>query len=139
MLADILKYLPAIWSANSYIADIRKAVQSGTPIADVLATKAPQALALLRQIGAAVWPNLTPVHQTQAAAMAVYDQDYVKAVQRDLNKVMGSKLEADGYYGKETKAIAKAFQEKYGITPADGWVGPKTREVLTAQTTAKRA
>lgn len=32
-----------------------------------------------------------------------------------------------GYFGKLTKASAIAYQTKHGITPAEGYVGPKTR------------
>jgi peptidoglycan hydrolase-like protein with peptidoglycan-binding domain len=50
---------------------------------------------------------------------------HVKTIQRRLG------LKVDGWFGKQTKEAVKKFQrENPACGPADGWVGPKTWNVL---------
>lgn len=48
-------------------------------------------------------------------------------LQKFLNKILGTKLTADGDYGEKTVAAVKKFQKKYGLT-ADGEFGKKSLE-----------
>jgi peptidoglycan hydrolase-like protein with peptidoglycan-binding domain len=43
----------------------------------------------------------------------------------------GQKTVTSGYFGTQTQAAVVAFQTKYGISPAAGYVGPLTRTKLT--------
>jgi peptidoglycan hydrolase-like protein with peptidoglycan-binding domain len=47
------------------------------------------------------------------------------SLSRDKN--LHIKLKTDGKWGKSTKKAVIAFQEKYKLTPADGWVGKSTK------------
>jgi peptidoglycan hydrolase-like protein with peptidoglycan-binding domain len=47
------------------------------------------------------------------------------ALSRDKN--LNIKLKADGKWGEGTKKAVIAFQEKYKLAPADGWVGKSTK------------
>ena len=49
----------------------------------------------------------------------------VKKLQKDLNFVLGTKLEVDGDFGKNTLAALKTFQTKYKLT-VDGVYGSKS-------------
>ena len=53
----------------------------------------------------------------------------VERLQRFLNS-LGYKIKIDGIFGPETEAALKEFQEDYNIYPADGVLGPRTREVI---------
>ena len=50
----------------------------------------------------------------------------IKKLQKDLNFVLGTKLEVDGDFGKNTLAALKTFQTKYKLT-VDGVYGSKSK------------
>ncbi len=51
----------------------------------------------------------------------------VRALQAFLNRTLGLKLAVDGKWGKGTEQAAIRFQEQHHISPANGYVGRKTR------------
>ncbi len=51
---------------------------------------------------------------------------HVKYLQKDLNYVMKSGLDADGDFGTKTETALKSFQKKYGLT-VDGIYGKKSK------------
>ncbi|MEV6593626.1 peptidoglycan-binding protein [Streptomyces acidicola] len=55
----------------------------------------------------------------------------VKTLQQNLNKVMGTKLAADGDFGTATDKAVRDFQKKYGLT-VDGQYGPASAVVMKA-------
>lgn len=57
--------------------------------------------------------------------------DYVRWVQRSLNKIMGSGLAVDGISGPLTRAAIRAFQQSRKLA-VDGIVGPITEAALIA-------
>lgn len=80
-------------------------------------------------LGGLTWSQLATGRRPSIAPLVaktwldVHDTgDAVEDVQRDLNRVMGSKLTVDGYYGEGTKAAVESFQKKYGLT-VDGQFG----------------
>jgi len=56
----------------------------------------------------------------------------VKNLQIALNadKKLKLHLKADGKWGKKTKLAVEKFQKQYNITPAEGYVGTKTKRIL---------
>jgi peptidoglycan hydrolase-like protein with peptidoglycan-binding domain len=52
--------------------------------------------------------------------------DQVVKLQKCLNKIIGSDLDADGEFGPATEKAVRSFQKKYKLE-IDGIVGPKTR------------
>jgi peptidoglycan hydrolase-like protein with peptidoglycan-binding domain len=62
----------------------------------------------------------------------------VKALQQDLNKVMGSQLAVDGDFGPATKVAVETFQRKHGLT-ADGEYGPQSAAMMRAGLAGKGA
>ena len=57
--------------------------------------------------------------------------DYIRWVQRSLNRLIGSRLAVDGAIGRQTRDAVRAFQQRRGL-PADGVVGPATERALIA-------
>jgi len=60
----------------------------------------------------------------------------IKNLQRALNadKKIDVHLKVDGKWGEKTQKAVVAFQKAYGITPAKGYVGSKTKRVLAKTT-----
>ena len=60
------------------------------------------------------------------------NRDEIRNLQRVLNadKQLNVHLKVDGIWGKETQNAVAKFQKHYHITPAKGYVGPKTKRVL---------
>ncbi|MGK7915757.1 MAG: peptidoglycan-binding protein [Prochloraceae cyanobacterium] len=56
-------------------------------------------------------------------------KDYIKWVQRSLNRIMGIRLAVDGIRGSRTRNTIRAFQRRARIT-VDGKVGPQTERAL---------
>lgn len=87
---------------------------------------------IIRQIGAVLFPTLSPDEQFQAA-QTILDPVGVKKIQEKLNKLGADpKLVVDGIYGEATKAAAKVVQKKFGLEE-DGWVGRLTEAVIDAE------
>lgn len=72
--------------------------------------------------------NATPAPTVRTLKSGVKGDD-VKDLQKNLNTVMGAKLEVDGSFGPLTLAAVKNFQKKYGLE-VDGLFGPKSREAM---------
>jgi outer membrane protein OmpA-like peptidoglycan-associated protein len=51
--------------------------------------------------------------------------DFIRWVQRSLNKILGLRLKDDGITGAQTRSAIRTFQQRRGLT-VDGVVGPKT-------------
>jgi hypothetical protein len=60
------------------------------------------------------------------------NRDEVRNLQKVLNadKKLDVHLKVDGKWGEETHKAVVKFQKVYGITPAKGYVGPKTKRLL---------
>lgn len=57
--------------------------------------------------------------------------DYLRWVQRSLNRVLGLLLRVDGQMGTQTRSAVRGFQQRRGLR-ADGNVGPQTERALVA-------
>jgi peptidoglycan hydrolase-like protein with peptidoglycan-binding domain len=78
----------------------------------------------------------TPVGDHWYSEFGYYSgNDYVPAIgafsyatieAQCLLNTMGANLVVDGYYGPNTQAAVRNFQNTYGIAPYDGLVGPVT-------------
>lgn len=62
----------------------------------------------------------------------------VRALQANLNTVMGSGLSVDGDFGPLTKAAVEAFQRRYGLA-VDGEYGPQSAAMMKAALAGKSA
>ena len=72
--------------------------------------------------------NLAGLRQAEA------EKDGVRWLQETLNKILKTRLKADGITGEKTRKAVKAFQRKYGLQ-VDGVAGSitkaKIREILS--------
>ena len=57
--------------------------------------------------------------------------EYIKWVQRSLNRILGLRLTEDGIIGSMTRSAIRDFQSRRGLTP-DGIVGARTEAALVA-------
>lgn len=57
--------------------------------------------------------------------------EYVRWVQRSLNRIMGLRLDVDGVIGPMTRSAIRGFQQRNGLL-VDGIVGPQTEGALIA-------
>ncbi len=69
------------------------------------------------------------IGNVKKVAAAEKSKDQVKALQSGLNKILGTKLIADGIYGEKTKEAVIAFQKKFKLQ-VDGVAGPRTMAKL---------
>jgi peptidoglycan hydrolase-like protein with peptidoglycan-binding domain len=126
----LLSLLPTILQAVELAQEITRDVKQNKSLENVVKItqeKGPQVADIFKQIGSTLFPNLGQTQQVAAAAVTL-DHENVKRIQMQLN-VLGAKLDADGYYGKLTKAAVVKFQGENGLT-TDGWVGPLTQAKL---------
>jgi peptidoglycan hydrolase-like protein with peptidoglycan-binding domain len=56
-------------------------------------------------------------------------RDYIRWVQKGLNKILGLRLVEDGILGPKTRSAVRSFQQKQGLL-VDGIVGPQTESAL---------
>src|SRR6188508_2818808 len=118
--STILGMLPLIMKAYS----LAKSIGGNTTIADLIKSKGPEVVDLIKEAGAEIFPDLNEQEQTQAGALR-FSPEVVSKVQSQLNK-LGAQLAIDGDYGRRTKEAVTAFQTKYKLD-ADGWAGPITQ------------
>lgn len=60
-------------------------------------------------------------------------RDYIRWVQRALNRILGLRLAVDGISGRNTRSAVRRFQQRYGRArhlAVDGVVGPQTERAL---------
>ena len=85
-----------------------------------------------RYSGAAAMPSTDGILRVNSIGNAV------KTLQGNLNKVMGSKLTVDGYFGSATETTLKAFQSRYRLE-VDGVYGPQSAAMMKAALAGKTA
>lgn len=87
-------------------------------------------------------PNPAPVGVGGTGAHGVPAHQDTLWIQQSLNKLFGrDEIDADGSYGRETRAFVKGFQEFAGVV-VDGFVGPQTIAAIENRlglTSAQRA
>lgn len=86
---------------------------------------------ILEQVGAQAFPEAAPAIHIVGAAVAAFDTNTTKWLQKSLNAYLGLTLAVDGVYGSNTKAAVKQAQQKLGIT-VDGLAGKITQGLLDA-------
>lgn len=89
------------------------------------------ALSVLEQIGALLFPKVSPALHIAAAAAATYDPNVTKWVQGAANRLVepSPKLAVDGVYGPLTRTAVEALQTKLGLS-VDGWAGQATQAAI---------
>ncbi len=122
LLIQIIGAIPAIktaWDAapKNSLGAVAKAVQTSLP---------PNLVNQLAEVGAQLFPKLSPELHAAAAALLVAHPNSTAYAQSALNLLQssgyfsfGAPLVVDGIWGKHTKAAIIAVQEKLGL-PATG-------------------
>jgi murein L,D-transpeptidase YcbB/YkuD len=111
---------------------IGAAIAAGVPIVKALtnAKASPDLIALLEQIGKAVFPALSGTDAQRAAGGMIFHTQLTRAMQVDLNRLGAAPpLDVDGIYGPATKQAVANFQTKHGLD-VDGWAGPVTTAAI---------
>jgi peptidoglycan hydrolase-like protein with peptidoglycan-binding domain len=81
--------------------------------------------------GRPAYGDAAPLPPTDGVLRQGSSGEAVKALQRNLNTVMGSGLTVDGDFGSLTKTAVTAFQRRYGIG-VDGEYGPQSAAMMKA-------
>jgi hypothetical protein len=134
---DWTKFLPIIFGLVDIIPKIQDAIRTGASPIDLIKKFIPEILPYLQQFGSSFFPQVTDPDKAISAAIDVLaDKDGTKWVQNSLNALgQTPPLEADGIYGKLTKAAVAAYQTKKGLK-VDGWSGPLTSAALAQDVAA---
>ena len=74
-------------------------------------------------------PSPSPLGKCPTLAEG-YHGGCVDQLQTELNADDGDNLPLDGTFGPATQEAVKVFQQKHGIVPAEGIVGPQTKAAL---------
>jgi len=92
---------------------------------------------MLTSIGASLFPSASEEIQLVGAAIASFDPNVVKWIQKTINTVaaagkltIDAPLVEDGVYGAKTKAAIEAFQTQFNLK-VDGVAGTITQAAMT--------
>jgi len=132
-----MDWLSIIQLAIQYGPTVKQIIDEATSN-DEIVTKigglAPTIGNLISTLGAQLFPHSTSALQTVGAAVAAFDPNTTKWLQKSLNSMLpGTNLVVDGIYGKATQAAVVALQTKLGLK-ADGIAGMVTRAAIQAAT-----
>lgn len=131
MLAVFTTFLPLILQVVTAIPAIQKAWESSTgnsiqAVATVVQALPPAITAQLAEVGAQLFPKLSPELHAAAAALIVAHPNNTAWTQSAINLLastgyitLAKPLTVDGVYGAHTQAAIIAVQTKMGL-PANG-------------------
>lgn len=87
---------------------------------------------MISGLGAQLFPKSSSALQTVGAAIAAFDPNTTKWLQKSLNSMLtpSPELDVDGIYGAKTQAAMVALQTKLGLLP-DGIAGKITQAAIT--------
>lgn len=87
---------------------------------------------MISGLGAQLFPKSSSALQTVGAAIAAFDPNTTKWLQKSLNSMLtpSPALDVDGIYGAKTQAAVVALQTKLGLLP-DGIAGKITQAAIT--------
>lgn len=124
-LAPTVKSILDVATGNASIVEKIKEVSA--PLAGILET-----------VGEALFPKAAPALRIAAGAMAAFDPDITKWIQKSLNLLLdpSPNLEVDGLYGPKTRAAVEQLQESLGLT-VDGWAGSITQAAIAGSLAKK--
>ncbi len=131
-----MDYIALIQLAIQYAPTIKQIIDEATSndeIVSKVTALAPTVGSLISDLGATLFPHSTKALQTVGAAVAAFDPNTTKWLQKSLNAMLSPSpnLLVDGIYGKATQAAVSALQTKLGLK-VDGIAGKITQAAIQA-------
>jgi murein L,D-transpeptidase YcbB/YkuD len=133
---NLVVLLPLLIQLVPTIQNILTGTSSNQVINASIKEQTPQdVVSALAQIGAQLFPKVSPGLQIVAAALAVYSNPSdIKKLQTSLNKLTkpSPNLQVDGVYGPNTRDAVEALQKQLGLK-VDGVAGEATQAAIAAE------
>lgn len=131
--ASILSYVQLAVQYGPIVKQIIDEATSNDEIVQKVEALAAPVGGMIANLGAQLFPKSSGALQTVGAAIAAFDPNTTKWLQKSLNTMLSPSpnLEVDGIYGAKTQAAVVALQTKLGLTP-DGIAGKITQAAINA-------
>lgn len=141
-----MDYLSIIQLAIQYGPLVKQIIDEATSNHDIstkVTSLAPTIGNVIADVGAKLFPHSTKDLQMVGGAIAAFDPNYAKWLQKSLNQMLALNppLVVDGIYGEKTRDAVVKLQTKLGLTQIDGIAGKITQAAINAalQTVTKAA
>lgn len=133
--ASILGYIQLAVQYGPTIKSIIDEATSNDEIVTKVTSLAPTVGSMVADLGAKLFPHSTSALQTVGAAIAAFDPNTTKWLQKSLNQMLALSpaLDVDGIYGAKTQAAVSQLQTKLGLQ-VDGIAGKITQAAIQAAT-----
>lgn len=136
-----MDWLNIIQLAIQYAPTVKAIIdeaRSNDEIVTKVTQLAPTIGAVVADLGAKLFPHSTKSLQTVGAAIAAFDPNTTKWLQKSLNGMLSPSpnLEVDGIYGQKTIAAVQALQKQLGLQ-VDGIAGKVTQAAIQAALSVK--
>lgn len=131
-----MDYIALIQLAVQYAPIVKQIIDEATSndeIVQKVETLAAPVGAMISNLGSQLFPKSSAALQTVGAAIAAFDPNTTKWLQKSLNTMLtpSPNLTVDGIYGAKTQAAVVQLQSKLGLTP-DGIAGKLTQAAIQA-------
>jgi peptidoglycan hydrolase-like protein with peptidoglycan-binding domain len=130
----IMEYVQLGIKYGPTIINLIQKASSNEEIGAKISELAPEVGGLVADLGSRLFPHSTSALQQVGGAIAAFDADTTKWVQKACNQLLEPDpqllpLKVDGKYGPKTRTAVERLQNKYGLK-VDGLAGKVTQKAI---------